>query len=300
LDRSIPIVIASHRVLDAQKRARALGFTRVFPFAVLQILRPDIYPPHMFYEGILEDLLDNTEQYKWLMGELADERSRAVLFGAMHFRLTWDACAALEPIVERETLYHPHDEFGSSLFMFAPDEVYVDAGAFDGDSIRAFIKRTHGRYERIIAFEPDPMTCARLCESFGDERMEGRFDLYSSALYSQCADVPFQADGARGARCAIDGCAFVPAVALDNVLNGERVSFIKMNIEGSEREALMGAGETIARWLPKLAISVYHRPSDLWQIARDIREIDPHYSLFLRQHDGGIIETVLYALPRYS
>jgi hypothetical protein len=70
-----------------------------------------------------------------------------------------------------------------------------------------------------------------------------------------------------------------------------------MNIEGAEQEALRGAAESITRWRPKLAISAYHRARDLWQIPALVREIHAGYRLFLRQHDGGVIETVLYALP---
>jgi uncharacterized protein YqjF (DUF2071 family) len=78
----------------------------------------------------------------------------------------------------------------------------------------------------------------------------------------------------------------------------ERVTFIKMNIEGAEIDALKGAARTIRRWQPKLAISAYHRPSDLWRIPRLVRWLSESYGLYLRQHDGGVIETVLYGLPR--
>jgi hypothetical protein len=71
-----------------------------------------------------------------------------------------------------------------------------------------------------------------------------------------------------------------------------------MNIEGAEIDALNGARKTIETWMPKLAISVYHRPSDLWQIPQLIHDFSKDYDFFLRQHDGGVIETVLYAIPR--
>ena len=87
-------------------------------------------------------------------------------------------------------------------------------------------------------------------------------------------------------------------IALDELLAGERATFIKMNIEGAEIDALYGAQNTIRRWLPKLAISVYHRPTDLWRIPQLVRELSDKYDLFLRQHDGGVIETVLYATAR--
>ena len=57
------------------------------------------------------------------------------------------------------------------------------------------------------------------------------------------------------------------------------------------------ATAAVAEWRPKLAISAYHRPSDLWRVAETVRALCPDYDLFLRQHDGGVIETVLYALP---
>ena len=70
-----------------------------------------------------------------------------------------------------------------------------------------------------------------------------------------------------------------------------------MNIEGAELEALRGAASTIRRFLPKLAIAAYHRPSDLWEIAKVVDEIAPGYNMYLRQHCGGVVETVLYAMP---
>jgi hypothetical protein len=73
-----------------------------------------------------------------------------------------------------------------------------------------------------------------------------------------------------------------------------------MNIEGAELEALEGARESIRRWAPTLAISAYHRPSDLWQVAALARSLRPDYRLYFRQHDGGVIETVLYAIADKS
>ena len=75
-----------------------------------------------------------------------------------------------------------------------------------------------------------------------------------------------------------------------------RVTFIKMNIEGAELDALRGSSTVIERWGPTLAISAYHRPSDLWQIPFLVNELRDDYKLFMRQHDGGVIETVLYAI----
>jgi hypothetical protein len=82
---------------------------------------------------------------------------------------------------------------------------------------------------------------------------------------------------------------------VDHDLEGGHASFIKMNIEGAEIDALEGARRTIQSFAPQLAISAYHRPADLWAVPEKIRSLRDDYRLFLRQHDGGIIETVCYA-----
>lgn len=293
LDRTIPVVVASHRVLNGVQRLRARGFSTVLPFAALQVLAPKIFPPHMFYDGWLEDLCHNKKQYLWLNAELADERSQKVLEAVVHYRLTADP-QFLTPVIERghyhQGLYHP-----AGVFDCTDHEVYVDAGAFDGDSIRWFKERVGNRYDRIIALEPDPRTYAKLTQNFlGEERIEA----INAGLHRRNAVLQFRDDASRGAIFTPEGGIAMDVVSLDELLAGERVTFLKMNIEGAEIDALYGAQETIRRWLPKLAISVYHRPSDLWRIPRLVREFSADYDLFLRQHDGGVIETVLYGTPR--
>jgi FkbM family methyltransferase len=292
LKRATPIIIASHRVLEPIERLRALGFSTVLPFAALQITAPHIFKPHMFYEGWLEDLLENREQYRWLGSELADERSRQVLEAVMQFRLTIDP-VSLVPVLEEgpyyRGLYHP-----TGLFDLGESEVYVDACSYDGDSIRRFIERVGGRYERILAFEPDPTTFGSLKQNFANEP---RVQTFNAGLHRHKGVLRFRDDSTRGAIFTDDGDNSIEVVSLDEVLAGSPASYIKMNIEGAEIDALLGARGTIQRWMPKLAISAYHRPSDLWHIPRLVKEFSTAYDIYLRQHDGGVIETVLYAIP---
>jgi FkbM family methyltransferase len=288
LDRATPIVIASHRVLGAAQRLSRLGFAAVAPFAVLQALDPERFAPHMFYEGLLEDTWVNREQYRWLARELSDNKSRDVLDAVLTFRQTLDP-HVLAPVVEPE-LYQ-----SDGLLGYADDEVYIDGGAFDGDTIRLFSARVGGRYTRIYAFEPDPKTFATLKQNFA---AEPRVELINAGLYDRKQTLRFRDDASRGAIFAADGGSEIEVTTIDDVVGEERVTFIKMNIEGAEIDALKGAARTIRRWRPKLAISAYHRPSDLWCIPRLVRWLREDYGLYLRQHDGGVIETVLYGLPR--
>ena len=150
LPKSTPIVIASHRVLGAAQRLRGMGFTTVVPFATLQVLAPDIFPPHMFYENLLGDMWTNRSEIQALHDRLADDRSRQVLDAVVGFRRTLDP-AVLQPVFTEHDLYAPE-----GLFEFADDEVYVDGGSYDGDTIRSFIERVHGRFRRHLCLRAGP------------------------------------------------------------------------------------------------------------------------------------------------
>jgi FkbM family methyltransferase len=288
LPKSTPVVIASHRVLRVTEVLRSLGFETVVPFAMLQVLAPDIFPPHMFYDDLLDDLWTHRAKYQALRERLADDHSRLVLDAVIGFRRTLDP-ALLAPVVSEHDLYAPE-----RLFAFGDDEVYVDGGSFDGDTIRSFIARVHGRFADIYAFEPDPVTYAKLTANFRDEP---RVHPFHAGLHSHGGTLRFRDDASRGAIFAADGEIEMPVTTIDDVLGDKRLTYVKMNIEGAEIDALKGGRNAIQKWTPRLALSVYHRASDLWRIPQLVLELDPDYQLYLRQHDGGIIETVLYALP---
>lgn len=288
LDRSVPVVIASHRTLKATERLKAMGFAHIAPFALLQLLDPAQFPPQAFYASWLEDLLENRRRYRDLAAALSDDFSRQVLDAVIGYRLTCDP-TVLAPIVEWD-LYGPAD-----LLDYGEHEVFIDGGSFDGDSVKLFTERVHDRYDRILAFEPDPGTFAKLCARFDGEK---RVEPINRGLHSGPGALHFDVQGSRASGFTSDGDGTkVEVTSIDHVLQGDPVTFIKMNIEGAEQAALRGAATSIARWHPKLAISAYHRAADLWQIPALVRELDDGYRLFLRQHDGGVIETVLYALP---
>ncbi len=284
-DKRLPVIIASHRVLGAVQRLSAAGFETVAPFATLQILAPDRFPPHMFYDGLIDELYRDRDAYVRLNGLLADEKSRRVLDAALGFRLTMDP-RLFEPVLDAE-LYD-----ADCIKPFGDGEVYVDGGSYDGDTLRLFIDRVGGRYERIYAYEPDQQTFARLCRNFEGE---DRVTPVPKGLYREVTTLRFDDAGTRGSLFTESGTISVPVTTIDHDLNGGSASFIKMNIEGAEIDALEGAKNTIQTFAPQLAISAYHRPADLWEVPAKMKSLRDDYRLFLRQHDGGIIETVCYA-----
>ena len=145
------------------------------------------------------------------------------------------------------------------------------------------------------AFEPDPVTYGKLKSNFV---AEPRVEAIHCGLHREKGVLRFKDDGSRGAIFSSDGTIEMPVTTLDDVVGEGSATYIKMNIEGAEIDALHGGERLIRRELPKLALSVYHRPSDFWRIPEIVKDLSADYELYLRQHDGGIIETVLYALHK--
>jgi hypothetical protein len=91
------------------------------------------------------------------------------------------------------------------------------------------------------------------------------------------------------------GSVGITAVALDDVVGNSPVNFIKLDVEGGEHAALLGARRTIARNAPVLALSAYHRPEDLWNLIQVIDDLGCRYQYALRQHHFNSFDLVLYA-----
>ena len=94
------------------------------------------------------------------------------------------------------------------------------------------------------------------------------------------------------------GATVVQCTAIDDVLPNFAPNLIKMDIEGAEYDAILGARNTIASYLPGLAISLYHRPEHIWQLPFLVENIAPKkYQFFVRSHALNGFELVLYAIP---
>jgi FkbM family methyltransferase len=124
--------------------------------------------------------------------------------------------------------------------------------------------------------------------------------VHNVGLYSSEKEVYFSQE-ASSSKIDVNGTSLARLVALDTYLSEEErseITYIKMDIEGAETEALKGMAQTIAKYKPKLAICIYHLPDDLWQIPEYIHSLNPDYKLYIRHHDVEYgAETVCYAIP---
>lgn len=190
--------------------------------------------------------------------------------------------------------------YGKQYFdMFASDgeEVFVDAGCWDGETSKEFVSWCGGSYNMIYAFEPDENSWGR-CENTFRENNINKVKLIKKGTWNKSDVLSFSGVG-RGGSTIIqgkEGIYKVPVISIDEALGSDKCTFIKLDVEGSELETLVGAREHIQKYKPKLAVSVYHKPEDLWELGDYILKLNSDYKLYLRHYTTCNYETVLYAL----
>ena len=210
-----------------------------------------------------------------------------------------------------------YENFNDSFFVgqqyFEPsflkpdeNEIYIDAGPYDSDTISGFISFCNHRYSHIYAFEPQEKMYAR-CQTFIKTENIKNITLIPKGLYDSNTVLRFENEGGGFGICGernseaskkSEKITEVPVITLDSYIDkNEMITFIKMDIEGAELKALIGATETIKRCKPKLAICIYHKPKeDLIDIPAYILNIVPEYKFYIRHHSWSMGETVLYAI----
>ncbi len=220
-----------------------------------------------------------------------DPESRDEYVGQVAFRLLMDYDGMGWP--KAFDHYAPAD-----LFALGRNEVFVDCGAFDGDTIAAFAQPQAESFSKIIAFEPDPLNYEKLQQKVGSlpESVKRKMLLFPYALGSRHETVYFDPMGTETSRIG-SGRVAVECVTLDDALESFSPTLIKFDIEGAEPAALEGARRVVARCRPVLAVSVYHEQAHLWQLPLQMAEICDNYKFFLRPQGTEGWDLICYAVP---
>ena len=244
------------------------------------------FPDIVYFENCREDIDANRDKYASVYERLADETSREQFVRICNFRYTMnlDWLKGFASDVERQ--------YFDGFIRLAPNEVFVDGGGYDGETTLRFARHC-AQYKSIYYFEPTP---GMMEASRHNLETLKNVTFIQKGLASQKATLSF--DASRGVGNRLSGCGEtkIEVVRMDDAV-GEQTSYIKLDIEGAEYDALLGASRHMQLDRPKMAVCVYHNQSDFWRIPELLSDHIPKYDLYFR-HYGETVESVLYHIPK--
>lgn len=243
-----------------------------------------------------ETLSEHLNELNWLYDKLEDYRSKKLLFAILNNWYQYD----FKTLASSQEKNYPH-YFDLDLFS-CKDEVMVDLGAYIGDTVLDFI-HTYGKdcYKKIYAYEISKDTIEYLKQN---TKSYPNIEIRTKAVIDQISTMYLGENCVDASANTVEasGTQEVETTSLDLDIE-EPITMIKMDIEDSEQQALLGTKNHIQKEHPKLLISVYHNLVDLWKIPTMIEEMCPDtYHFYLRGYGGGIFPTeiVLLAIPNHN
>lgn len=287
-------------VISAPSAEEAIRKTivRYFPEETIFSFETELYVDYfslLDVEAYRAYLLDHWDGFLELYDALADGKSRDTLTSVLKGRLSGELSYFRQCCVSDQ--YYPSD-----IIRFSKDEVTVDLGAYEGETLLELIPRCPD-YQAAYCFEPDVNLLPQL-EKVKEQQAERKKRVYvvPKGAWDCSTTLKFSTAGTlEGSSHIMDDCEgersyAIETAAVDEVVK-EPISYMKMDIEGSELRALHGAETQIRTNRPKLAVCVYHKNEDILDIWNYLRSLTPEYQFYLRHHTTAGTETVLYAVP---
>lgn len=282
---------AHDRMADRIAQLRALGCQAVTTFGPLFWRYHKVFLPH-YSVDLPQKVLSEDSAVRAAMQLWSDEYSREEFVGQLEFRTRFDFGGISRSVPGKH--YFPN-----SMFWLHEEEVFVDCGAFDGDTITDFVEHRGGRFKSVHAYEPDRITFPKLRERLSglDTSLRERISVHQKAIGSRPGILSFEATGTMLSSLG-GGAETVTVATLDSELEGIEPTYIKFDIEGFEPDGLMGAARTLERCRPIMAVSAYHLQNHLWRIPLLLASlVGENYRFYLRPHGAESWDLVCYAIP---
>jgi FkbM family methyltransferase len=221
-----------------------------------------------------------------------DLESQNEFLSQIRWRLWFDYNSL--PLPKSYTQYFPDD-----ILKLSAEEVFIDCGAFDGDTLRNFLDESSQLFKSYVAFEPDPENFIKLNESISrlDGKLQKKISAFPWGLSNTSRKIKFNASGTLQSSESSEGNIEIECVSLDDKFFQHKPSYIKIDAEGAEPEIIDGAVKIIREYSPIIAISVYHVYNHLWKLPLKIFELNQNYRFYLRSHCKACWDLVCYAIP---
>ena len=286
----IAILITTQHYKKIYQQLLKKGFQKIFAVTEYRLLNDNYFKNKQNLQKTKENVLK-------VMDILEDERSKEIMVTLIKNWFDFNVDTIGYENIFTNDQYYPTD-----IIKLSDNESFVDVGAYNGDTLFDFLNRTNNKFDSIFAFELDNKNFKEmeLAVDKLDINLKRKIKLYNSGLLDEEKDVYYETGGSGMQSTFINvintasDCG--KTVRLTDILKNEKVTFIKMDIEGSEPKALSGAEEIIQKQKPKLAICVYHKPEHLWEVPLYLKNIVPEYKIYIRHHTPLEYETVCYAV----
>ena len=278
---------------DIERELRDIGIDKCIPFSIPAWKYQHELLPH-FFIGTYRNILPYTSEIKKAFSLFSDEKSQRIFIDFAQVSL-------IAPIKKFSQPDSAPQYFTPEVISSLPNQViFVDCGAYDGDTLRDALKYIGSeKISEYHALEPDSLNFKKLTDFVATlpSDLKDRIYCYHSAVGNRNGYVRMQEVGTESAYGLPQLNGDVPCKILDEVFHGKSCNFIKMDIEGSEVEALIGSKILIQKHSPILAISIYHKPEDFFRIPLLINDTINYASITLNSHMSNLFETILYCLP---
>ncbi|WP_307761429.1 FkbM family methyltransferase [uncultured Phascolarctobacterium sp.] len=209
---------------------------------------------------------------------LADDWSRKVFADVLNYKLSGKLHYLFSCATKRE-------EDLRALIKPGTDESYLDLGAYTGDTLEEWGRLTDWRWRLALAVEPDRRNCRKLrllAERLAQQGLP--VEVYESGIWSEAGELSFSDSGGRQSTFVGAQKRTVPVTTIDEVAAGRPISYIKMDVEGAEAQAIAGGRGTIARYKPKIFMAAYHYDADIFRLPMLLWKLVPEYKIYLRKH----------------
>ncbi len=282
------IIVTSLYDEEIIKQLSKLGFKNVWSHTYFSTLYAKKFSI-LAWTNYINDIINSRNRIIKCFNYLDDNDSKRTFINILKYRLTLDRKHLKDIYNSFSDVY-----FDQEIIYLDKSEVFLDGGAYNGDTIKPFLKLTKKRFKKAFCFEPDLESYSLLKDYVRKELKNFKVKVLPYGLGKNEEIVYFTNEGNLQSKISNMGRTKVKLFPIDKYIY-EKFTFIKLDIEGYEKEALLGAKKTIKRDKPKLAVCVYHYQTDLWNIPLLIKKINPRYKIYLRHYNQFLFDTICYA-----
>ncbi|MDD3140687.1 MAG: FkbM family methyltransferase [Lachnospiraceae bacterium] len=280
------VIVASFYYPDIIDQLDSINIKNNIYYEDLAIATGKLKSYYPAFDGIHNELIENKEKYISMYDFLEDDLSKEVFEKMVCYRMYLDKDY---PIKAMFASMQNGIQYFDKVVTEKNIEFFYDVGGYDGDSTIDFIKQFRN-YKKVFFYEPDKKIFEEAEKRFANI---GEIECFQVAVGEKSEKLRYAPIGGGAGVIGDFGSDIIESIMLDDYLNSEK-SYVKMDIEGYEMQAIRGMRNSILKYKPILAICVYHKTGDMHKLASKILSFNPNYKVYMRHYSKNYSETVCY------